>query len=160
MNWDALGAIGEVIGAVAVVLSLLYVARQVRDGSKQIRLNTTSNLMTLTQDSFAPIFLSQANQDIWHSGLETPEDLTDAQFRQFLTYMDRVFYAYQLLVTQYDSGVVEDDVFNMQGAYFKYLYQTSGGQKWWPQSKLALSERVRFYLGIDDAAKQASGANT
>ena len=29
MNWDAIGAIGEVVGAVAVVVTLLYVARQI-----------------------------------------------------------------------------------------------------------------------------------
>jgi hypothetical protein len=28
MNWDAIGAIGEVIGAVAVVASLVYLAVQ------------------------------------------------------------------------------------------------------------------------------------
>ena len=155
MNWDALGAIGEIIGAVAVVLSLLYVARQVRDGSKQIRLNTTSNLMALTQDSFAPIYLSQANQDIWHSGLDSPEVLNASQFRQFVTYMDRAFYAYQLLVTQFEAGVIEDDVFNMQGAYFEYLYKTPGGQKWWPESKMDLSQRVRFHLGVDNDALPA-----
>ena len=30
MNWDALGAIGEIVGAIAVVLSLLYLAVQVK----------------------------------------------------------------------------------------------------------------------------------
>jgi len=51
MNWEAIGALGEVVGAAAVVLTLLYLARQVRDGSKQIRLNTTSSLTTMSQDS-------------------------------------------------------------------------------------------------------------
>lgn len=30
MNWDALGAIAELVGAIAVVASLLYLAVQVR----------------------------------------------------------------------------------------------------------------------------------
>ena len=30
MNWDAIGAIGQVVGAAAVVASLLYVASQIR----------------------------------------------------------------------------------------------------------------------------------
>lgn len=34
MNWDAIGAIEEVIGAFAVVLSLLYLALQIRHSSK------------------------------------------------------------------------------------------------------------------------------
>ena len=30
MNWEATGAAGEILGAVAVIASLLYLARQVR----------------------------------------------------------------------------------------------------------------------------------
>lgn len=35
MNWDALGAVGEMIGAVAVVVTLLYVARQIHQVNAQ-----------------------------------------------------------------------------------------------------------------------------
>lgn len=34
MNWDALGAIAEVIAAIAVVLSLVYLAKQIGEGNK------------------------------------------------------------------------------------------------------------------------------
>ena len=34
MNWDAIGAIGEIIGATAVVATLFYLATQVRHGVK------------------------------------------------------------------------------------------------------------------------------
>ena len=30
MNWDAIGAVGEILGAIAVVATLLYLARQIR----------------------------------------------------------------------------------------------------------------------------------
>ena len=36
MNWDALGAIGELIGAVAVIATLVYVAAQVRENTKSL----------------------------------------------------------------------------------------------------------------------------
>ena len=35
MNWDALGAIGEIVGAVAVVVTLIYVARQIHQENAQ-----------------------------------------------------------------------------------------------------------------------------
>ena len=34
MNWDAIGAIAELVGAVGVVASLLYVATQVRTSNR------------------------------------------------------------------------------------------------------------------------------
>lgn len=30
MNWDAIGALGEIVGATAVVLTLIYLARQIK----------------------------------------------------------------------------------------------------------------------------------
>ena len=30
MNWDAIGAIGELVGALAVFLTLIYLATQIR----------------------------------------------------------------------------------------------------------------------------------
>jgi hypothetical protein len=37
MNWDAIAAIAELIGAAAVVLSLIYLAIQVRTGSRALQ---------------------------------------------------------------------------------------------------------------------------
>jgi hypothetical protein len=37
MNWDAIGAIGEIIGAIAVVASLVYLATQIRQSTKVAR---------------------------------------------------------------------------------------------------------------------------
>ena len=33
MNWEAIGAIGEIIGAIAVFLSLIYLALQIRSNT-------------------------------------------------------------------------------------------------------------------------------
>ena len=36
MNWAAIGAIGEIIGAVSVVLSLIHLAVQIRQNTQQV----------------------------------------------------------------------------------------------------------------------------
>ena len=33
MNWDSMAAIGEMLGAVGVIISLAYLAKQVNSGS-------------------------------------------------------------------------------------------------------------------------------
>lgn len=45
MDWDALGAIGEILGAVAVFLTLLYLAAQIRQTNKMARFETTREIM-------------------------------------------------------------------------------------------------------------------
>ncbi len=46
MNWEAIGAVGEVLGAVAVVVSIIYLARQVRHGVNSIENATFSETAT------------------------------------------------------------------------------------------------------------------
>ena len=42
MNWDAIGAIAELIGAIAVVLTLVYLAVQVRHSKESLDANTSA----------------------------------------------------------------------------------------------------------------------
>ena len=45
MNWDAIGASGEIGGAIAVLLTLLYLATQIRQTNQMSRFNTTREVM-------------------------------------------------------------------------------------------------------------------
>ena len=40
MNWEAIGAIAELLGAVGVIASLVYLATQIRHSREQMRENT------------------------------------------------------------------------------------------------------------------------
>ena len=40
MNWEAAGTIGEIIGSVAVVISLIYVSLQIRHANKQSEIDS------------------------------------------------------------------------------------------------------------------------
>ena len=42
MNWDAIGAVAELVGAIGVVASLGYLAVQIRQSTEQSRLNTSA----------------------------------------------------------------------------------------------------------------------
>ena len=44
MNWEAAGAIGEIVGAVAVVVSISYLAIQIRSQTREARLTATREL--------------------------------------------------------------------------------------------------------------------
>ena len=45
MNWDAISAVGEILGAAAVVLSLVYLATQIRQGTSATRTATRDAAM-------------------------------------------------------------------------------------------------------------------
>ena len=45
MNWEAIGSIGEVLGAVAVLVTLLYLAAQIKQTNKMARFDTTREII-------------------------------------------------------------------------------------------------------------------
>ncbi len=44
MNWDAISAIGEIVGAIAVVVTLIYLGRQIRQGTKATQVSAERNV--------------------------------------------------------------------------------------------------------------------
>jgi len=54
MNWDALGAISEMLGAAAVFLSLIYLAVQTRNNTRALR----SAAFNQVRESFSEVSLA------------------------------------------------------------------------------------------------------
>ena len=38
MNWEAIGAIGELVAGIVVILSIFYLTRQIKQNTKHVRL--------------------------------------------------------------------------------------------------------------------------
>ena len=72
MNWDAIGAIGEIFGAIAVVVSLVYLGRQINQSAR-----TTSIQIEQTE---AQSLIDQMNTLVQNTDLGmdiSPGDMTD-----------------------------------------------------------------------------------
>ena len=48
MNWDAIGALAELLGAAGVIISIIYLARQVSHNTQATRLDATFRVMEST----------------------------------------------------------------------------------------------------------------
>ena len=71
MNWDALGAIGEVIGAAGVIVTLAYLAIQIRTNTAAVKVATHQNQIAATvptnnsigNDEKVAVLIAKANDD-------------------------------------------------------------------------------------------------
>ena len=76
MNWEALGAIGELIGAVAVMATLIYLAIQIRQNTQQQEKNELSSQAAAVnasaealRDARRDIYQDSELSDIWVKGM-------------------------------------------------------------------------------------------
>ena len=72
MNWEAISAIGEIVGAAAVVLSLLYLSIQVRQSTRVARASTRHEItqsamvggrLLAESDGISELILRRVNGD-------------------------------------------------------------------------------------------------
>ena len=88
MNWDAISAIAEIIGAVVVVASLIYVGRQVSQNTAMMRVGAASESMERDYDLVLPLIESPELTEIWLKGDHRLDELSEAD-RQRLLFFER-----------------------------------------------------------------------
>ena len=86
MNWDAIGAIGEVVGAVGVILSLAFVGRQIRHSSHQMGEHSRALRIAAIDQVAAgfsrfrdPLIRDPAVADLWIRGTADYDSLDEIE---------------------------------------------------------------------------------
>jgi len=79
VNWEAIGAVGEIVGATAVVVTLLYVAVQIRNGTRETQAMGVQAAASMDQEFLLTIGASPVLANLWATYLAAPETLPDHQ---------------------------------------------------------------------------------
>lgn len=87
MDWDAIGAIGEVAGAAGVILSLLYLAVQIRSNTKATRRQNAHNHYAAAREMWGQIASNNDIASMWRRGLIEPENLDPDERVRFMLLM-------------------------------------------------------------------------
>jgi hypothetical protein len=83
MNWDAVGAIGEIAGAVAVFGSLVYLAIQIKGQNIESQASVTNSLSEQWLEFMKGVSGDASLADIWTRGLASFSDLEDVERTRF-----------------------------------------------------------------------------
>jgi len=131
MNWDALGAVSELVGAVAVVATLIYLAVQIRQNTAS---NQNSALQTVSSqyaDWLSLIIENEVVAQIYRKGLEDSEQLTadeKMRFGMLLTLLSR---AGDAQYHQYDTNAVPEEKWISTLNSFVGVLGKPGARTWW-----------------------------
>jgi hypothetical protein len=113
MNWDAISAISQLIGSIAVVISVLYLAVQLKSSTRVARVAAMDAAAAALRDVTKPFMENAELARLWRTGLENLDALSaedQARFfhatHQFLKAMETIHYhyVYGLLDLQLWSG--------------------------------------------------------
>jgi len=146
MNWDAIGAVGEVFGAVAVVVSVVYLAIQVGKQTEESKLAATRDLATQFQAGLDMLAQDGELTSIWAAGVQDYRSLSHDDRLRLSMYFQRMT---RVIEAQYLHLHTE----NVNPAYFESIQMSfseflsyPGAQQWWELSKGLFGVDFRKYL--------------
>ncbi len=130
MNWDAVGAIAELLGAVAVVVSLVYLASQVRTGTRAMR-TTMRDAAFRSLQEWNYVVLGQPDLSwIYQRGLKDPTALDEMQSARFVNLMYSWFKLFENIYLHSREGSIDPEVWEHNKNIFAALVHQPGAKKY------------------------------
>ena len=138
MSWDAVGAIAELIGALGVIASLIYLAKQINANSDNIAQNTRaliSDRDVSSNEAVMEILGSLAKQPelaalVMKGGLDA-EPLSDLERFRYAAYLASSFESHQTFFVQHVKGSVSNELWNYYSGVMDRQVRMPGVAKWW-----------------------------
>lgn len=131
MNWDAIGAIAELLGAVAVFLTLIYLALQIRQNTRAVRSSAVDASIKSVMD--VRVMLAQGSElaDIFLRGNSDPDSLNPTEGLRYRLLLQNVTWSAWNVYSQAKS--FETGIWKSQELMMRNLFGTPGGRRFFSE---------------------------
>jgi hypothetical protein len=170
INWEAIGAVGEILGALTVIATLFYLAHQIRQNNQALnrsnefaQANSIHQINTAYSGVFSHLASDDGLADIYTRAL-AGEQLTPTEETRFTSFVNMFVATLENLSAQQSlelgySGLDIDTAVNLMAPYLKKLLETQAGSRWWRKTGPALYVED-FRNQVNKAIAEAQHPNT
>jgi hypothetical protein len=159
MTWDALAAIAGSLGAIGVILTVVYLAIQVRKNTLATHSQTYYLATAALAEMAALIASNRELTHVYRIGMSTPDQSSEDESLQFALIGVSQFRRYENLFYQYRAGLVDEDFWIAHRENILWFFHRPGMQMWWKEKRLAYSKGFREFLESSKPTDLASPTN-
>ena len=135
MSLEQLGVIAEIIGAIAIIATLVYLSRQIKDSARASRSAAVTDATTGMQAFYLELGSNPETSRLFLDGLTKPESLSqEAQF-QYLMMMHSCFLGFQRSFFLAREGTLDVALRDGIGTAMHSVNQLPGMHLYWRQRK-------------------------
>ncbi len=145
MNWDAIGAIGEIVGATAVVITLVYLALQTRHSAAATQSSTEVEASRQLSAWVTRSFQDELIQGLWDD-VQAGKPLSDEHYRKWLWYLSDLFHMSEGIFIQYQKGFVSAEVWGEFDRMMLGLLQAEPTQEFWHSGNTPFSDAFKMHI--------------
>ena len=127
MDWSIINAISEMIGAIAVVISLVYLALQVRQSNIQAEASAESTWLTTWNDIILGWIADESTVDILRRGFTDFDSLSNTHKVIFQQRLAALTNQWILAIQLKEKGKLNSETFDGATNILVSVYSTPGG---------------------------------
>lgn len=142
MDLSQLAQVGEFIGGIAVLVTLLYLAVQARQNNKNQKLSATISLQDNYLRSVDQWFGDADRTNIVIEGLQRPDQLDDAGRLRFAAQLFTLYSFIESVFYYNENGQCDPALANRTFSLLTFYRDTPGVREWW-EGQLRLLGDVR-----------------
>ncbi len=139
------GAIGEFIGAIAVVVTLIYLAIQMRQNTNALKLNTAGSVTEELQESFSLLASNQELAEIFVTAARETT-LQGAERVRFNTFTHNFVRVYENAFLQWRAGVIDPAHWEGMTRMMIDFTSMAAFQTYWQDRKHWVSNKFQEYM--------------
>lgn len=152
-NWEMVAAISEAVGAVAVVISLVYLAVQVRQSTRVMRASAKHSLTEATQSL---IFSMADHADCWVKLVSGDPPSSPEQDAQMSLLVRATLRGFESQCYQAETGLLDDEEWRALERAIRDICAMPGVARYWIELKPHMSRRL--VAVVDQAPGAVSSA--
>ena len=149
MNWDAVGAIAEALGAVGVIATLLYLASQIRQNNALL---TSESRQAAMSNDQSLIVSSLAHSDLFQKMSNREELSFTDQYRLSLLFIMNLRSREHEYI-QYLNGTLDEQTWKTYQRAILYDFTSKHGRNWWEKVGRNLLADSNLIEIVDDLLK-------
>ena len=130
-----LASIAEIIGAFAVVISLIYVGIQVNESAGAVRSASANDANVAMQNWYLQIGSNQQTSELVYQALISEEALSNEEEFQFLMMMHAVFLGFQNNYLLAEEGTIDVELRESLTMAISGVRNLPGMKRYWRQRK-------------------------
>ncbi len=149
-----LASIAEIVGAFAVVISLVYVGIQVNDSTGAVRSAAANDANVAVQSWYQEIGSDQQTSELFYNALTSEEALSNQEEFQFLMMFHGIFLALQNSYLLAEEGTIDIELREGLTSVVLGVKDLPGTKRYWRQRRSYLHSEFADY--VDQIFKRES----
>ena len=135
MNWDAIGAIGELIGAGAVIATLIYLAQQIKDSARASRSAAVTDATNVIQALYQELGTNSQSSEHFLKGLTDYDSMSEPEQFRWLMLMHSWFIGFQRSFFLSQEGTLDVGLRDSIGTAIVAVNHMPGLRQYWAQRR-------------------------